>query len=260
MHSLVLVIYPYDVELKDVMYPYQEIDKSIQGRMHDERCQFFSTVKEEEIPSLLNEIKSYIVERKEKYLEMMQYRSEHTVQEFKEKYNHLYDCYESYIHFSKKLTEYESVKDLPYDDPKQIKFIKYESIWATDKAADIYIKGKGYGLFHNPYEIWDYYQSVTERFTNGTLFLVSKNNMKTNTLYLNELDVDKTVNNINSLTYVWENIIFCEANPSKSKLYTTDVNEYNENCLVDNLKDKLIEISNINYSENYIVTAIDCHR
>ena len=54
MHNQVLVIYPSDVELDDIMYWYQEIDKTQDDKMNDERCQFLLTFKEEEIPKILN--------------------------------------------------------------------------------------------------------------------------------------------------------------------------------------------------------------
>ena len=263
MHSQILVIHPKTVELEDVMYPYQEIDKDMQGKMKDERCQFFLTVKQSNISNLLEEIKSYFEQKKQEYLQMMQYRTEHTIEEFIEKYNGIYDFYKLYIYYCDCLIKYEKIKDLPIDNPEQIKFIKTYGSYATDKLIDIYIKGIGYGTFHNPYQLWDYYQPISGRFGYGTYFLVNNAGEKHDKLFLNELDIDKTISNIKELTYVWEHIIFCKDDPSDSRLYTVDDirfnGKYNNHCLIDDLEGKLVEIVDGVKGEDYIVTAIDFH-
>ena len=265
MHDLLLVIYPENVQLDDVMYPYQEIDKTMQGKINDERCQFFLTVEEKEIPSILNKIKEHAEKEKELYLEMLQYRSEHTLQETKEKYGGWYsNVYDLYITYCNELMEYEKIKDLPVDDPQQIEFIKQTGYWATHKYMDIYLPGKGYGTFCNPYELFDYYQFVPERVP-GAAVLVNKNGGRTNQMRFNELDIDETVISINEVTTRWEYLIFCPGVPHDSKLYTVEdckfggkYLEHDSCCLVDNLRSKLIEISNAP-DKNYVVTALDFH-
>ena len=268
MHSQVLVIYPKDVELDDVMYPYQEIDKDVNEKMYDRRCQFFLRIKEEDVTSHLNIIKEYFEKKKYNYLKMIQYLSEHSPEEFERKYgSNNRDCYEFYKYYCDWLNLYENIKDLRMDNPKQIQFIKEFSDLATPLSVNIYIKGKGYGMFFNPYQLWDYYQDVSGRFGPGKHFLISTGGDSSNMMNLNELDVNNTVDNINKFTYVWEHIIFCESNPLNSRIYTIDdirfSKEWNEHCLVDDLKEKIIEImdllNNEQLTSKYIISAIDIH-
>lgn len=262
MHSQVLIIHPENMKIDDIMYPYQEIDKDIHGKMGDERCQFFLTVPEQEIPKLLIQMKAHMEKMKGAYLEMIQYRTNHTVEEFKEKYGGWYDCFKFYTMYCDDLSGYDKIKDLPWDNPEQISFIINLAGFAVGKWTDIYIKGMGYGTFHNPYELFDYYQEIPYIFGPGVHFLISKTGGRSNQMKLSELDIDETVININEWTMVWENIIFCPDDSADSKLYTTNDTRFskkcNKHCLVDNLRDKLIEISNAP-DKNYVVTALDFH-
>lgn len=266
MHSQVLVIYPEDVSLEDIMYWYQEVDKTQQGRMADERCQFSLEVKEEEIPLILLKIKERLEKKLNEFQEYVKYRSKHTLKEFQEKYGRPFkDWYFGYYTETiEDLNEYELIKDLPIDDPRQIKFMKDECYWATDKITDIYINGRGYGYYDNPYGMWDYYNIIDEhRFPRGTKFLVNKAGGKDNTMDLNSLDVDKTISNIKEYTRVWEHIIFCEKTPDDSRLYTLDDirfnEEWNKDCLITDLEEKLRELTMKYNKGNYIITAIDTH-
>ena len=266
MHNQVLVIYPSDVELDDIMYWYQEIDKTQDDKMNDERCQFLLTFKEEEIPKILNDIELHLKKYYNKYLSIMQYRSDHSLSETIKKYDKFAEgCYSSYKYYYDKLEEFEQIKNLPNTHPRKIKFIKEHTDFATDLWADIYIKGKGYGSFHNPYEIWDYYTIVNKhRFPPSVNFLVDKTrNIKDNHMPLNILGVNETVDNILEFTRVWEYIIFCEKDPKNSRLYTIDDirfgDSWNEHCRVDNLKTVLQEIYDKYCDDDYMVTALDFH-
>ena len=266
MHTQVLVIYPKDVDLKDIMYWYQEVDKTQKDKINDERCQFFLTVPEDDIPSLLTDIKEYLESNLSKYYEILEYRSCHSLEETIKEYNmnHLKYAFDLYKGYYDDLKEYEKIKDLPYDDPSQIRFIIDNGYMATDKLIEFYIKGKGYGTWQNPYEIWDYYRVVDERrFPNGTNFLVDINDGKHNHMPLGRLDVKATVENIHSLTRVWEYIIFCEETPSQSELYTIDNirfdEEWNEHCRVDNLEKVLSELVEQYGYGNYDIIALDYH-
>lgn len=266
MHSQILVIYPEGVDLEDVMYWYQEVDKTQTDKMADDRCRFSLELPEDEIPSALLKIKEYLDESLHEYAEYIEYRSKHTLKEFQEKYGEPFkDWYfGEYIDTIEDLREYMRVKDLSFDDSQQIKFIKKECYWATDKNTEIYIKGQGYGYFDNPYGIWDFYTIIDEhRFPRGTNFLIGKAGDRSNQVPLSWLDVDKTINNIKKYTRVWEHIIFCEKDPSDSKIYTTDTirfdEDWNEHCVIDNLEDKLKELAQEYSNDDYIVTAIDTH-
>jgi hypothetical protein len=231
MHYQIIVVYPADVELDDVMYNYAEVDKDTNGRIKDERCQFILQVKEKDIPNLLKEIKEYFEKKKNEYLEMLQYRSKSTVEEFKQKYGNIFDFYKLYIESCDTLIEYCEVKDLPFTDPRQIRFIKEWGDYAADKWTEIYIPGVGYGFFDNPYELCDYYRVL------------------------------KVSNEIN---YVGEMfVIFCEKDPMDSRIYTTDDirfnKEYNKHCRVDNLEDKVSEISGKIMWLPYLVAVLDIH-
>lgn len=263
MHSQVLVIYPFHMDLEDVMYPYQEIDKYPYEKIMDDRCQWFLTVKEEEIPFILGEIEDYLKESRDEYLEVLQYRTEHSYGECKEKYGGFVKrCFESYKYYSDNLKEFLRIKDLPINHPKQIKFINKYGGYATERWIDMYIENIGYGVFHNPYELWDFYTPIYRRFGYGVEFLVDKEGNKSNELYLDMLDVDETVKNISELTYVWEHIIFCETE-SKSRLYTVDDIRFNKkcnsHCLVDNLKSVLYDLAGNEHGEMYCVKALDTH-
>ncbi len=264
MHAQILVIHPKDVSIEDVMYPYQEIDKTQQDKMGDERCVFFLEVAEEDIPSFLNQIKEHTESKIKEYGEIIQYRSEHSYEETIEKYgrNSLKSVFELYRMYCDDLLEYYQIKDLPYDHPKQISFIKQNGYHVADKWVDFYIKGKGYGTWHNPYEIWDYYTMFEgPRFPNDFYFLIGKHGLKSNQMDLVDLDVKETIKYIHDITYVWEYILFCKEKPSDSELYTTDKirfdRRWNEHCVVDNLEEILTRLSK--EPSEYIVTALDFH-
>ena len=268
MHNQVLVIYPKDVELDDIMYWYQEVDKTQKQKMVDERCQFLLEIPEEKIPSVLNSIKEKLEKNLAKYGEMIQYRSKHSLKEFKEKYNREFKEYipEIYVSDYNNLKEYWEIKDLPIHHPRQIKLIKEEADIAADKIAEVYIPGRGYGYFDNPYGIWDYYRVVNERrFPPDVCFLIGKTDRKDNQMSLRELDVKKTVDNIHEFTRVWESIIFCEKEADDTLLYTINDIRFkekygNEHCRVEELPRVLQEIKE-KYGNNdeYTVIALDYH-
>lgn len=267
MHTQILVIYPEQVLLDDIMYWYQEIDKYPNEKMADERCQFILEIPEKEIPDTLEKIRETLDESRVKYLDMIQYRSNHSIKQFEEKYNTRYhpELFEWYTMKCDALEEYHQIKDLPITDPRQIKWIKHQSMWGDGiREAEIYIEGKGYGFFDNPYGIWDYYDIVNDhRFPSDVHFLVSKNGTKDNTMRLNDLHVNKTVDNIHNFSRVWEHIIFCEKDPADTRIYTIDDirfdHEWNKHCLVDDLKKQLHTLSEDYPYDEYIVTAIDTH-
>lgn len=267
MHSQILVIYPAkNIDLEDVMYWYQEVDKTQEQKMADERCQFILGIPEKEIPKTLQKIKKELEKDTKKYLEMTQYRSTHTLKEFKQKYNQPFSEYMFHLYKSDydALKEYETIKDLPHDDPEQIKFIKDYAVMVTDEFHYVYIKGVGYGSFHNPLQMWDYYEVVNEfRFAPHVTFLVNKNGEMDNTMLLNDLDVSKTVANIKKHTLVWEHIIFCQNKPSQSNLYTVDdirfSKDWNRHCLVTDLEDVLVQIQEHFPDDDFMVIALDHH-
>lgn len=265
MHGQVLVIHPSDVDLKDIMYFYQEVDKTPKDCLSDGRCQFMLGISEDEVSDSLKNIKEKLIEKKVEYADRLKYRANHSLEEFEEKYNiqfrdYMFSIYEDSINA---LEEYEYVKDLPVNHPRQIKFIKANGSWLLDKYTDIYIPGKGYGLPVNPYGIWDYYGLVDDfRFPKGTYFLKSKDDLiQSNEMDLQLLDVDVTVDNINEYTLVWDHIIFCKKEAADSKIYTTrsPFYEWADDCLVDNLKDKLQELYDDYSMGDYIVEALDFH-
>ena len=266
MHNQVLVIYPRDVKLEDVMYPYQEINETIDDAINDERCQFILTVPEKKIPLLVDSIQRYLMETSNKYLEKLQYRSKYGYDEFKEKYKESpKGLLDSYIFFTSNLNDFIKIKDLPNDNPVKINFLKEFGYWATDWATDIYIKDIGYGMFHNPYQIWDYYAVVNERrFPRDVKFLIASDGNEYNKcLLLDVLDIDLTIENIKKLTRVCEYIIFCENDPDDSRLYTVDTirfgYDWNKHCLVDNLEGVLRSIQEDYKNKDYVVTALDFH-
>ena len=267
LHSQVLVIKPKEVNLDSVMYWYQEVDKDLEGRMNDERCQFYLNLKEEEIPSFLTDLKDKLESDKKKSYERIQYRLGHTLKEYEEEYGEKY--YEHYptMYNSKcdALLEYENIKDLPVNDKKQINFIK-EYAWYSDKlCCEEYYMGVGYGTFYNPYELWDYYKIVDAfRFPTGTKFLKTKDDREGNIVMLDDLDVTATIENIKSLTYVFEHIILSNNDSSKSVLYTVDnirfgTRDWNVDCLVEDLDTVLQNISDEFGGMGYDVTALDFH-
>lgn len=267
LHNQVLVIYPKEnVELDDVMYWYQEVDKTQKGKMCDDRCQFFLEIPEKEIPSVLSQIKERLTNKVEEFLEEIQFRSKHSTKEFKEKYGYSFQEFipSLYVSYINDLKLYDEIKDLPFDDPRQINFIKKHGYFTIDKWTDVYIKGEGYGAFHNPYQMWDYYLVVNEdRFPSDVQFLVNRDGDKSNKMFLGELDIPSTVKNINDYTRVWEYVIFCEKEASKSKVYTVDDirfdKEWNKDCLVDSLEDVLVRISEGYPGSEYVVVALDFH-
>ena len=258
MHSQILVIYPNNVELKNVMYPYQQIDKDIQGKLNDERCQFFLQVKEEDIPNILKEIEEYYIKEAEIQLEKMQYRAKHTIEQVKEKYGYIGDFYSLYKIYMDYLNEYKKIKNLRFDDKRQISYIKntYDSV-KSEGWVDIYIKGVGYGMLRNPYELWDYYQDASKRLIEK--LLVNYNGEKSNKMAFSDLNIKATLNNIEKLTDVWEHIIFCPDDPNNSRLFTK-FDKYPNNCKVTNgLEGTLKELFNQFKNENYIISAVDIH-
>lgn len=265
MHSQILAIYPSDVELEDVMYWYQEVDKDQNGKISDDRCQFFLTVSEDEIPWVVDKIEAHLTKHQRKYLEVLQYRSSHSYDETKEVYGSgcAKRCLEFYIYYCDKLEKFNKIKDLPIDDPLKIGFITEYGYYATDRWIDVYIPGKGYGSFHNPWEMWDYYKVVNDRrFPSDVYFLISKDGERSNKLAFRDLDIDSTVANINEFTRVWENIIFCESDPRDSRLYSVDdirfSKSWNNECLVDDLKTVLVELQG-KADKDYVVEALDSH-
>lgn len=266
VHQQVLVIYPKDVKLEDVMYPYQEIDKFKSEKLGDNRCQFFKSFGEEEIPNILNKIEKYIKKNVDYYLEIVQYRAKHSYSETYLKYDYPLDkVFDYYVYYTKKLNYFNEIKDLEYDNPKLIQFILDYCWYATDKRCDIYIKDIGYGHFTNPYQIWDYWTVVDERvFAKGTNFLISKYKRDDgNQMPLEDIDVKKTVQNIKNLTVGFEYLIFCKDEPLKSEIYTTDDvrfnYDWNKHCRIKDIESKLIEIQNKYSDKGYIVTALDFH-
>lgn len=264
MHSQILVIYPPNVNLEDVMYWYQEVDKDQNGKISDERCRFFLHVTEEEIPWVMDKIEEHIIHYRDTYLEVLKYRSNHSYEETKKVYGgYTKRCLGSYTYYCDKLAEFNKIKDLPIDDPLKISFIKDYGFYATNRWIDVYIPGKGYGSFHNPYEMWDYYKVVNEhRFPPDVYFLIDIDGNSSNHLLLNRLDIDSTVANINEYTMVWEHIIFCEDSPEDSRLYTVDdvrfSKPWNKDCLVDDLKEVLVELQG-KADKGYVVEALDSH-
>lgn len=266
MHTQVLVIFPKDVELDDIMYWYQEIDKVPGERMADERCQWHLMVEEKEIPTLLIKIKEGMEQKRDENLEKIIYRSKHSCEEYKKHYERDFHdgTFDYYKMLCDHLNEYENVKDLPIDHPKQIEFIIDYSWYGDVDYMDMYIKGEGYGHFDNPYQMWDYWRVVNERrFPSHTMFLVSKTGKKKNKMIFNDMDIKETIKNIETLTRVWEYVIFCEKDPKNTKVYTTDKirfgNPWNEHCLVENLEDVVTELQDVIISDDYIVTALDFH-
>ena len=269
MHNQVLVIYPKEnVELEDIMYWYQEVDKTQKQKMVDERCQFLLEIPEEEIPSVLDKIKEKLEKDLLEYGEMIQYRSKHSLKEFEEKYNREFKEYipDIYVEDYNNLKEYWEIKDLPINHPRQIRLIKEEAYIATDKLAEVYIPGRGYGYFDNPYGVWDYYRVVNEhRFPSDVHFLIGKTGREDNQMSLKELDVQKTVDNIHEYTRVWEDIIFCEKEADDTLLYTLDDIRFkekngNEHCRVEDLPEVLSEIKEkYGGTDEYTVIALDYH-
>ena len=264
MHNQALVIYKENADLNDVMYPYQEIDKTIDEKLHDNRCRFIQIIPEKEIGLALNSIKRHLQKDKDKCLEMLQYRAEHSADEFNEKYGKYNNCFSLYKHYCDKLEEYEQVKDLPNDDPKQIRFILDRYGWSHDDWIELYIKSKGYGHLDNPYNLWDFYHIVNEyRFPKTTDFLVSQAGGTDNVMGLDDLDVDWTVENIENLTRVWYYIIFCKDDPSDSVVYTTDTisrkSMEDKFFKVEGFREILKYIKEQHAGENYVVSAIDFH-
>ncbi|MBQ6220091.1 MAG: hypothetical protein IJH63_10145 [Methanobrevibacter sp.] len=266
MHSQCLVIHPRGMELADLLYYFQEVDKTQEEKISDDRCNFYLTIPEEKIPTLLDNIRDDLEKDGDEYLEVLNYRSFHTYDETREEYgSSARICLELYKYKIDCLKEYVVVKDLPCDDPRQIQFIKTHAYSATEEISEVYIKGRGYGTFRNPYELWDYYTVINEhRFPKHTMFLVDVEGFKSNRMGLDELDVPATVGNINELTCVWEHIIFCKDKSDESVLFTTDEISFkypwNKHCLVNDLEQVLKNIQKeFKGNDEYIVKALDFH-
>lgn len=264
MHNQVLIIYPENVDIEDIMYYYQEIDKTIDEKIADARCQFCLTLKEEDIPKHLDKIKKHLEYEINEKLEILQYRTNHTVKEVQDKYYFGTFTFSSYTYYIDELKRYEKVKDLPLDNPELISFIKDKSYDIDNLGYDIYIKGIGYGTFDNPYSLWDYYTIVNERrFHSDVRFLIASDDVRYNRLMLDVLDVPNTISHIKQLTEVWNHIIFCEKDPADSKLYTIDDIRFdkgcNKHCIVDNLADVLLGIQKDYFGQGYMITALDFH-
>ena len=244
MHGQLLLIKPKTVPVHDVMYWYDEcINASIDFMKNDERFIFHPVFKEEDAPVILDEIKEGLEASKKKYPE-----------------NPVY-----YKEICDDLKKYEKVKDYPIEN-KRLQDFLIDHSWRCNKGCDYYLKDKGFGMYINPYTLYDYYTVVDERrFPQGTNFLINNLNEGSNELPLKDLNIPDTLRNIYRLTRVWEQIIFCEKDPKNSKLYTTNNirfnEEYNDDCLVDDLEVTLKRIQE-NYKDsnmNYNVTALDFH-
>ena len=266
MHTQALIIHKKDVELDDVMHPYQEIDKYLNDRIIDERCTFRLIIPEEEIESALKRIREHFQKRKQENLEILQYRSTHTFKECTDKYDKITNnLFPYYKYCCKTLMEYERVKDMECSNPEQIRFIKDLYDWVDGgEYVDLYVEGVGYGQLDNPYSLWDFWTIVNEhRFPTYADFLVSQDDGTGNVMSLDDLDVDKTVEKIEGWTYVWEYVFFCKDDAYDSIVYTTDT------CLnssmsdrfqrVHSLKKVLKDIQKQYTGEGYIVSAIDFH-
>ena len=266
VHSQLLVIRPKSSNLEEVMYPYQEVDKTHSERLADDRCQFLLQVSEEEIPVFIKDMGLILEERVNGYLELIQYRSNHSCIEFEKKYGESCDGFmlNRYLYNVEILSEYEKIKDLPTDNPEQIKFLKKWMGFVMDKESELYIPGVGYGYFDNPYQMWDFYTIIDEHlFPRGTKFLVGNTGREDNEMDLDSLNMEDTLENIYNLTRFWRYIIFCEDNPMDSKVYTTDDirfgDSWNRHCLVKDLARVLIDLQEKNYGKGYIVNALDFH-
>ena len=268
MHGQVLLIKPETINVQDVMYWYDEcINASLDFMKNDERFIFYTVFKEEDAPVILDGIKEGLEAIKNKYHSKIEYYSNHMPEEYREYYNEDYNP--NYTVYYKEtcddLKEYANVKDYPIEDKRLQDFI-IDNSWVCNKDCDYYIKNNGFGMFINPYTLYDYYAVVDEiRFPRGTNFLISNNGVGSNEVYLSDLNIPDTLRNIYSLTRVWEQIIFCEKDPKDSRLYTTNSirfsDEYNRECLVDDLEVELKRIQE-NYKDsnmNYTVTALDFH-
>ena len=266
VHSQVLVIRPKNSDLEEVMYPYQEVDKTQSEKLADDRCQFILEVPEKGIPGLVESIGESLEKKVKDSLEEIQFRAIFSCAEYEKKFNSKVPDYllSMYINRLKSLQEYEYVKDLDCNNPRQIKFIKENGWYCTDKSTELYIPGIGYGFFDNPYQMWDFYTIIDEhRFPRGTKFLVGSTVGEDNEMDLDSLSIPDTLENIYSLTRFWRYIIFCEDNPKDSKVYTTDDirfgDSWNKHCLVKDLPRVLIDLQEKNYGKDYLVTALDFH-
>ena len=52
MHYKVIIVKPVEMRLNDVMYPFQELDKTQEGIMNDDRGVFIKLVDEAQVPLL----------------------------------------------------------------------------------------------------------------------------------------------------------------------------------------------------------------
>lgn len=264
MHYKVLIVKPVEMRLNDVMYPFQELDKTQEGIMNDDRGVFIKLVDEKQVPLLMEKIYEHYYDKKIVYEEQLRYRANHTLKEFQEKYNQKYVVFEHYKYCCDVLKEYEQIKDLTLPEPRLITFIKHYSCNVQLNNRDLYlytyIKGIGFGYYTNPRGIWDYYTTLTnaDAMDEGFGFLCRKHGTDVNTCRLEELDIDRTLSKFDDpYTYV----IFCKNEGGDSVLYTTDNYKFNEsNGLVEDTDDCLREIYRKYVSCGlYEVCVVDIH-
>lgn len=267
MHYRILVIKPVDTDLEKIMYNFEEIDKDLGGRMADERCRFIKQISENEIPAFLTAIRDKFQNDKKEYLKLIQYRANHTQEEYKEKYGRPFG--EHTMHLYKRcidgLNEYETIKYFPSDDVRQIKFIKEHGFWVKlnnhDVNPETYIKGIGYGYFDNPYAIFDYYRVATEEWYKH---LTTEAGKDTNTCLLTDLDVTATLDKLCEDDY-YPYIIFCKDTPADASLFTVEGWGFSETrgnaeCLVDDTGETLKQVkSHFGDDSKYEVKVLDIH-
>lgn len=197
---------------------------------------------------------------KEKYLERLQYRATHTLNEYNDRYDHSpNNLLSTYVRYCEYLKEYEVVKDLSLPDVRLINFIKDYSYYCG-RSVSIYIEGVGFGYFDNPYYFYDYYTVLDDYYMGDELgFLIKQSGSDCNYCKLNELDIDKTLSKFDDC---YEYIVFCEDKAEDSKVYTVDSYSFDESTgLVYNTDDSLRSIYN-NYKnyEKYEVLVLDIHQ
>lgn len=265
MHFKIIIIKPKDVELEDIMYYFQELDMTQRDMMEDKRAVFNNQVPDPLVPVLIERIYEYYTNKKEQYLQEIQYRATHSLAEYEEKYGRCWGgMLDYYILCCNVLDEYEKVKDLSCNDKELITFIK--------KKADscglgdieylnllVYIKGIGFGHFDNPYGIWDFYTELDDYFEDAGFggFLSVQNGRDCNYCYLWNLDVKKTLSKFKD---PYEHIIFCKDEPKNSILYSMAGYLRDKDSLVDNTDDVLRDIYEEHKdNEKYVVQVVDIH-
>ena len=253
------------MSIDDVMYPFQELDKTHECIMNDDRGVFIKFVEEAQVPLLMERIYDHYYDRKREFEEKLRYRANHTLKEFQEKYNQKNVLFEYYKYCCDVLQEYNKIKDLEWDNPKLISFIKNHSLNISMNNHEYlylytYIKGIGFGYYTNPKGIWDYYTTLTnaDAMDEGFGFLCRKHGSDVNTCRLDELDIDRTLCKFDDpYTYV----IFCKNSGGDSVLYTTDNYKFNEsNGFVEDTDDCLRGIYE-KYADCglYEVCVVDIH-